>query len=148
LWAEPERRGILSRAKTQVRFGVLWPSDRGCRSIFFQVSVFDSINAGLSVALAEVLTLLDDGDLEHITRAKRLVDEVLFSWLKCLLPWRQKDSLSPEDTGALRLECPKIRAHTSSPGGSASLAEARRAGAEIAVRRRDEGLGKSRATVL
>ena len=120
----------------------------GADPFFIQVRVFDSIKAGLSVALAEVLMLLDDGNLEHITRAKRLVDDVLVQFVEVPGALASADSVSPEDMGALRLECPKTSAHPSSPGGSASLAEPGRAGAEIAVRRRDEGLGKSRARVL
>jgi hypothetical protein len=120
----------------------------GADPFFIEVRVFNSINARLSVALAEVLTLLDDGNLEHITRAKRLVDDVLIQLVEVPGALASEVSVSPEDMGALRLEYPKTSTHPSSPGGSASLAEPGCAGAEIAVRRRDEGLGKSRATVL
>jgi hypothetical protein len=120
----------------------------GADPFFIQVRVFDSISARLTVALAEVLTLLDDGNVDHITRAKPLVDDVLVQLVEVPVALAPEDSVSPEDTGSLRLECPKISAHSSSPGASAALAEARRTGAEIAVRCRDEGLDRSRATVL
>jgi hypothetical protein len=108
----------------------------GADPFFIQVRVFDSINGRLSVALAEVLTLLEDGNIEHIARAKPLVDDVLVQLVEVPAALAAEDSWSPKDTGALRLECPNTRAHTSSPGRSASRAELTNHGTTVANSRR------------